>query len=420
MDWPRLIKVRQKIEPSPPQDIERVLRDELVEKGLYDRVRAGQKIGVTVGSRNIAQLPEILSFLTTRIKEAGAEPLIIPAMGSHGGATAEGQLAILQYLGISEQALGTPFLSSMEVVELGKSTLGIPVYTGRSATQVDGIILLNRIKPHTAFGGSVGSGLTKMLVVGLGKKQGAEMAHKYALQYAFSEVLQDLSQVLLQKLPILFGIALIEDYYHQIALIRALKPEEIVEHEPTLLNKARELMGRLPFKELDLLIVDEMGKDISGSGMDANVIGRGIVPLPTEPCIKRILVRDLTVKTNGNAFGIGLADFTTKQLLNKINFDATLINVLTAIAPEKGRVPPVLPNDREAIGASLHSLGIWEPETVRVVRIKNTLSLNGIWVSEGLLQEVKEREGLEIIGPLTKISFTPEGNIHDATGYGEA
>lgn len=413
MDWPRLIKVRQKIEPSPPQDIERVLRDELVEKGLYSLIRPGQKIGLTVGSRNIAQLLEIVSSLTARIKKAGALPLIIPAMGSHGGATAEGQLAILQHLGISEKTLAIPFLSAMEVVELGESPLGLPVYTSQAATQVDGIILLNRIKPHTAFSGPLGSGLTKMLVVGLGKQQGAEIAHKYALQYGFPEVLRDLSQVLLKKLPILFGIAAVEDYYHQIALIQGLKPEEIAEHEPALLYKARQLMGKLPFKDLDLLIVDEMGKDISGSGMDSNIIGRGIVPVPQEPQIKRILVLDLTTKTNGNAFGLGLADFTTKRLLNKINFDTTLVNVLTAIAPEKGKLPPALANDREAIRAAVDSLGCWDSETVRVVRIKNTLSLKDVWVSEGLLPEVKDSEELEIVGPLTEISFTTEGNLYD-------
>jgi hypothetical protein len=417
MRWPRLIRIRQEIDRCPLQDFEKVLKHELDKKGFDSLIRSGQKIGLTVGSRNIAQLPEIVHFLTARIKEAGAVPFIIPAMGSHGGATAEGQMAVLQHLGINERALSASFLPSMEVVELGESTSSIPVCTGRTATEVDGLIILNRIKPHTAFSGSLGSGLSKMLVVGLGKKQGAETAHKYALQNGFSEVLQDISQVLLKRLPILLGIAVIEDYYHQIACIRVLKPEEIIQHEPALLVKARKSMGRLPFKELDLLIVDEIGKDISGSGMDTNVIGRGLVPLPTEPRIKRIVVRDLSVKTNGNAFGLGLADFTTKQLWDKINFNAFLVNALTAIAPEKGKVPPVLPNDREALSAALHSLGIWEPETVRVVRIKNTLSLHNIWVSEGLLPEVKERGGMEISGPMTEISFTPEGNIYDETGY---
>jgi hypothetical protein len=411
MRFPRMLKIKQRFSRHPSIDIAKLIGAKLREKEFANLIQPGQRIGLTVGSRNIAQLQQIVHCLITKIKEAGAQPYIIPAMGSHGGATDTGQTTLLNHLGIDQAALATPFLSSMEVVKLGESPSGIPVYSARAATEVDGIILFNRIKPHTAFGGSLGSGLTKMLVVGLGKRKGAEITHQYAVQHGFSEVLQELGEIILAKLPILLGIGLIEDYYHQIAQIQFFRPEEILKHEPSLLAKARQLMGKLPFPEIDLLIVDEIGKDISGSGMDTNIIGRGIRPLPTEPHIKRILVRDLTDKTGGNAFGIGLADFTTKRLLHRINFNVTLVNILTAIAPEKGKLPPVLSTDREALKAALNSLGNWEADQVKVVRIKNTLELENIWISEGFLSEIEKQKGLKIDGPLQEISFDSEGHL---------
>jgi len=408
---PRMFKVRQFFFRSPFLDLTVRLRKGLEEKGILRQITPGQRIALTVGSRNIAQLAQIVRLIVAEIRKLGASPLIIPAMGSHGGATSQGQLEVLNRLSIREAEVDAPFLSSMEVVDLGKTRTGIPLCTARAATEVDGILLLNRIKPHTAFGGQLGSGLIKMLTVGLGKKRGAEVFHRYGLRYGFVSVLSEMGRALLGSLPILGGVAIIEDYYHQIAQLEVLGSEQILESEPSLLERSRQLMGRLPFKEIDLLIVDEMGKDISGSGMDTNVIARGIDPLPPEPSIKRIVVRDLTEATHGNAFGVGLADFIPKRLLHKIDFNVTLVNLLTAGAPEKGKQPPVLASDREAIEAAIESLGQREPEEIKLVRIKNTLELEEIWVGEGLLPEVEAREALQIRGPLEEMKFDEEGNL---------
>jgi len=405
MFFPRMVEVRQSFHAPRMKDAVSAIREELRKKGLHEKVKPGMRIAITAGSRGIAQYPEILATVAEEVKKAGGKPFLVPTMGSHGGATPKGQVEVLRSLDITPETVGAPLDSSMEVDEIGKLDNGATVYVDRIALKADGIIVVARVKPHTDFKDKIESGLMKMMAIGLGKQKGAETIHWYQSE-GYHRLLPLAAKMIMKKAPILLGLAVVENAYHEIAIVKALGPDEIEEEEMKLLEKAKELLARLPFKEIDVLIVEEIGKDISGMGMDTNVTGRFWLPGesdPRTPKIKRIVVLDLTDETDGNASGIGLADFTTSRAVSKIDYDATFVNCLTAGSPETDKIPVFLPNDRDSIGMALRTCGPIDPRKAKVVRVKNTLELERYWISEALAEMVKTDKRLS-----EKIEFLSE------------
>ncbi|MBC7109941.1 MAG: DUF2088 domain-containing protein [Archaeoglobi archaeon] len=416
-EFPRMAKVRQKIEAPKLEDFVSEIRNELRRAGIQELVKPGAEICITAGSRGIANIPEIIATVVDEVKKCGGKPFIIPAMGSHGGGTPKGQIEVLEHLGITPETVGAPIRATMEVVEIGRLENGTPVYIDKYAAQSDGIIVVGRVKPHTDFKDRIESGLMKMMVIGLGKQKGAEMIHRYQAE-GYHKLLPEAAKLIMKNSPVILGLAVVENARHEIAIVRALRPEEIEEEEPKLLEKAKDLMARIPFKEIDVLIVDEMGKNISGTGMDTNVTGRFWVPgehEPRAPKIKRIVVLDLTEETYGSAVGIGLADLTTQKLVSKIDYQATFLNALTAGWPETAKIPPFLPSDRDAIAVALQLCGPVDPKDAKVVRIKNTLELEEFWISESLIKLVKEdpelREKIEILEEPKEMQFDILGTL---------
>ncbi len=353
------------------------------------------------------------------IRSAGGEPFIIPAMGSHGGATPEGQREVLASYGITEAAMGVPIRDSLEVREVGATSDGVPVFCSTEAFAADGIVLVNRIKPHTDFFGTLGSGLLKMCVIGLGKRTGATAMHLAATQHGYERVIRAMAAVLLENAPVLGGIAILENQFHDTARLLAIPRHEMATAEDALLVEARALMPLLPFDEIDLLIVDRIGKNISGAGMDPNVINRsvhGYDSLPmrgdrTAPFIRRIFVRGLTAETHGNAIGIGMADATTTRLVREMDLRATTINSLTALTPQSAKIPIAFETDREAIERMLASLPLTDPRAARIVRIADTLSLAEMEVSEPLWNGAST---LTALSEPREAAFDAEGNLTPA------
>ncbi|MFQ5956842.1 MAG: lactate racemase domain-containing protein [Candidatus Brocadiales bacterium] len=403
-----MIKVRQAFPTQRVEDVASASESELSGLRLGSRLKSGDTVAVTAGSRGISDIALITRTVVDVLRGLEAEPFIVPAMGSHGGATAKGQIDVLAKYGITETSMGVPIRSSMNVVNMCKSPFGFPVYIDKYATEADHIVLVNRIKTHTRFSGRIESGLNKMLLVGLGKEKGATIYHRAILEYPFEEIASSIVPVLLQKLPILFGLAIIENARGEVAAIEAVPSEKFLEREPKLLERAINLMAKLPFSEIDLLVVDEMGKDIAGTGMDTAIIGKKD---NSKVKIKRIFVRDLTDKSDGNACGIGLADFTTKRLVDKINLTDTYVNCIAALRPEGAKIPIAYPTDREALDQALHTLGLVMPENARIIWIKNTKDLEELYVSETYKEELNGRQDLEAVSGPEMILFGPDGNF---------
>jgi hypothetical protein len=414
MNFPKMVRVRQHLVAPTLPDVRAAVRAELQRLNLAARVKAGQSVAIPAGSRGIANIVTILETVVQEMQALGLSPFIFPAMGSHGGATAEGQREVLATYGITEERLHVPIQASMEVVELARTPGGMPVLVDQIAAAADWVAVINRIKPHTEFSGDIESGLIKMMAIGFGNHRGALNTHQYAIKYNYRVAIPEIGTAVLQQLPVLFGLGIVENAYDQTANVVAMPPQQFVTEEKRLLQEARALMVRLPVEFLHLLIVDEMGKDISGSGMDTNVIGRLMVigePEPTTPQILRIYVRDLSEKTYGNAIGIGLADFCSQRLAAKIDPLPTQINCVTAMTPEKARIPIALPTDREAIATALTTVGPIEPWEVRVIRIKNTLEMEEMQISEALMDELKGRPDITPIGSPEEPMFDAEGNL---------
>ncbi|NMA01382.1 MAG: DUF2088 domain-containing protein, partial [Clostridia bacterium] len=320
---PPVVKIRQKFNSEALQDPIAILLEELQRPGGIGRIKEGQKIAILVGSRGIANLAPVTKAVIQAVRERGAYPFIVPTMGSHGGATAQGQKSVLKHLGIDEITMGVPIASSMDVMKIGELKNGLPIYVGKEAATADGIIAINRIKPHTAFRGAIESGIMKMLTIGMGKQKGAEACHQLGFKYMAENVL-GMGRRIIEKLPILFGVALLENAYDQTSKIEVLPRELIEEREKELLVKSKGMMPRIMFEQIDVLVVDYLGKNISGDGMDPNITGRYPTPYAYGgPEINKIVVLDLTRETEGNANGIGTADFTTRRLINKINLEKT-------------------------------------------------------------------------------------------------
>ncbi len=411
---PKIFKLRQKIDAPRLENSEKRVNELLDQFEIQKKVKRGERIALTAGSRGIRDKPQVLKAIIERLKDLGASPYVVPCMGSHGGATAKGQIEVLESLGITEQSVGAPILSSIEVEKIGKTEFGMPVLIDRNLCNVDKIIVVNRIKPHTDFRGAFESGLIKMMVIGMGKPEGAMMAHRLTIKHGFPAVLTEAGSMILKKLPIFFGVGIIENPYDETAFIDLLRPEEMMEKEKVLLKKAKRLMPRLPFDHADILIVDELGKNVSGAGMDTNVIGRinfiGSFK-PEKPRITRIFVRDLTEATHGNACGIGMADYTTKRLVEKIDYPSTYINCITSMTPEDGRVPIFFEKDGDALSAACDNSGVFDPKDLRILWIKNTLELQYLYASQSLLKEVRLNSKLDVLSRFFDFPFDENGNL---------
>jgi hypothetical protein len=408
---PRMVRVKQHFPSHALPDVSRAVHEAVEAKRTL--IRKGARIAVAVGSRGVNHLPEIVRATIDRLKANGAEPFIVPAMGSHGGATAEGQREVLEALGVTENAVGAPIRSSMEVVTLGVLPNGLPVYMDKYAYEADGIVVINRIKPHTAFRGPYESGLLKMITIGLGKQKGAESCHAYSFKY-MAENIPAMAKVSIAKAPILFGVGVIEDAYDQTAKVVCLTPEEILEQEPRLLQEAKDMMPKILVDPIDVLIIDEIGKDISGDGMDPNITGRYPTPYAHGgPEVSKMVVLRLTERTHGNANGIGTADFTTAACFAQIDPIKAYVNGLTSTVVGPVKLPMTLPNDRLAIQAAIKTSNCMDHSRLRVVRIKNTLKLSVIYVSETILPVVKQTPGMEVISEPAEFPFDIQGNLTD-------
>ncbi len=390
--------------------------EQLAGLGLEKQVVPGDEIAITAGSRGIANLPVIIAAVVQFVRERlNANPFVVPAMGSHGGATAEGQLKVLASLGCTPESLGCEIRSSMETVVVCKSGLGFPVHFDRHAFSARHVILVNRVKAHTGIFGNVESGLLKMLLVGLGKHAGAALMHQAMADWTFDQIVAATADNMLEKCRVLCGVALVENAAEQTALVRALPAHQIPADEPELLKMAKRMMARLPFDRLDLLLIDEMGKNISGTGMDTNVIGRKSndhIALNGEtPAIRRICVRDLTAKTGGNALGIGIAEFCRSQLVEKIDRVSTSINSITSLHPASAMIPIHHPTDREMLAAAGQTLGLVPLDRCRMAWIRNTLQIEELECAEGLAQELAGHPQIESVGQPRTIGFDAAGNL---------
>jgi hypothetical protein len=411
MALPSMIRVRQTFARPRVTDIPRAVAESLARAG--HAIKRGDTVAVGAGSRGIANIDVIVGATVRSLLDLGARPFVFPAMGSHGGGTAEGQLGVLAHYGITEATMGCPVRATMDVVQVGEA-LGLPVWLDRHAAEADWIGLVNRVKPHTDFKGSIESGLFKMMTIGLGKYRGAIQYHRANIHHGYETVITAVGREMLAKARIGFGLGIVENGYDETGHIEAFSPANLEAGERRLLKDAREWMARLPFTKIDVLVVEEMGKNISGAGMDTNVIGRPSnphEPFPSETRILWIVVLDLTEESHGNATGIGNADFTTRRLVDKIDMKPTLINCITACTPNGAKVPATYETDREAIETALGCIGLTPPEQARVVRITNTLVLGELEVSEAFEAELAGRPDLTALGPAAPLRFDVAGTL---------
>jgi hypothetical protein len=414
--YPRMVRIRQQFERPQVADIPAAVASALKSLDLTRRIKRGQSVALTAGSRGIANIPLVLRSTAGFLKDLGAKPFLIPAMGSHGGGTAEGQRRILESYGITEEFVGVPIRASMETVQVGETAEGFPVLLDRIASEADHIGIVARIKPHTGFHGPLESGLMKMMMIGLGKHAGALAYHRILLDHPYDGVVRSVGRALMKAAPIAFGLALVENAYDETAIVEGVAPESFETREERLLVEARRLLMRLPLGKADLLIVDEIGKNISGSGMDTNVVGRKRAfrnqpPPPGIPTMRLIYVRGLSPKTHGNAAGIGLADFTSTRLVQQMDYRATVINCLTAGYPEGAFIPVHFGSDREVLDAALAIIGTRAPEQARILHIRNTLQLEDVDVSEPCLEEGERQTEFTTVGKPRPLEFDAAGNL---------
>lgn len=393
-DHPTFYRIQNNLCSDSLHDISESVHRALKRKDTLTRIHPGARVAITAGSRELRYFDTILAVLISELKELGAEPFIIPAMGSHGGATAEGQLEILHNYGISEESMGVPIYSSMDTEEVGRTPNDLAVHADRCALSADYIIPINRIKPHPEFRGDFESGLMKMLAIGLGKQYGAQMCHQLGMSQMSSNVLS-FGRVLLKKCSIPFGIGIVENGLHETYSIIAIPAELIEDEEPVLLRKARELVPVIPFNKVDVIICEEMGKEISGTGMDSNVIGRSISLGVSKPFAERIGIFDLTEKSHGNFNGVGLGDAISRRLFEKMSFRETYPNTITACEPFAVKIPPVMDTDRLCLNFSIDTCVNSKDGEIRIVWIKNTLSLDSFYISEALLVEAQKNPSLK-------------------------
>lgn len=415
---PKMVRVHQKFDSThiEPADIPAVIREQLGREELKSKIKPGMSIAITCGSRGINNIAIIVKAIVDFVKEQGAEPFVFPSMGSHGGATPEGQLEILRSYHVTEETMGCPIRATMETVYLGDTVEGSPVFQDKYAHEADGVILCGRIKAHTSFRGPYESGLLKMAVIGMGKQHGAESVHESGFQN-MGRVMPQFARVIFDHTNILAGVGIIENAYDQTYKLAALGKEEIWEKEPELLKEANRKLGRIWIDKADVLVVDRLGKNVSGDGMDPNVSGTFGSPgrrpngEPGPIQAQRTVVLDLTDESHGNFNGIGCADVTTKRLVDKSNVDLTYPNALTSTLVNMVKMPIFTHSDENAIRLAVRVCNMIDKEHPRIVRIENTMELAHIWVSEALVDEVKAHPNLELDGELEDWGFDENGNL---------
>jgi len=416
MKLPSVVKIIQEFEDNSIRDPEEKVKRELEKGGIQKLVKPGQRIALTMTSRSVSNIARVIRATAEMLKSLGAEPFIVLGMGSHGGGTVAGQLKIAEKFGVTEKSIGIPIKATMEVVPLGSTPSGVPVFMDRYAYEADGIIVIHRIKPHRHVMGPHQSGLLKMLTIGLGKLKGAATVHSFGWEN-FAKNLPEVASVVLKKAPIVMGLALVENGFNQTAMIETVKPEEFIERDAALLQTAYKMMPRVPFDKIDVLVVKEMGKNMPP---DTEIIGRPTLRYYTEvkkPDPSRIVILDLHDDSMGNAIGMGSFDYTTQRLFKKIDFNATAINAIAGNVPESGKIPLPLENDRKAIEAALQNAGFPNVEGVRnieeakIVIIKNTLEMQVLYASQCLAEEINDPKRVRVWGSPSEILFDQLGNI---------
>ena len=415
MPFPPLFRVRQKFNVPSIKNVEREVERELARLELGNRVRPGQSIAVTFGSRGVSNIALITRTIVRHLLSLGAEPFLVPAMGSHGGGTPEGQRKVVETYGATEEYVGCPIRSCMETIEVGRTDAGVPIHFDRLAFEADGVFVCNRVKAHTRFAGPHESGLLKMLLVGLGKAAGAQTYHTAFQDGEFSRLLPIISEQVLSSCSVIGGLGIVENARDETARIEAARPDEFIEKDRTLLALAKKWMARLPFDRADLLIIDEIGKDISGTGLDSNVVGRKFDDHKAvegeTPRISTIAVRDLTDATCGNANGMGMTEFCRTSMLEKVDFKATRFNAITANHATAAMTPLDYASDQEMIAEALRSFGIVDASQARILWITNTLQLEEVECSPAFWEEAQAREDLEILSELRAIPLDEDGNL---------
>jgi len=409
---PKMAKVRQLFNDSKIEDIPKAIEAEFNRPEITKTIKKDASIAITAGSRGIANIPLIIREVVKNVKRLGGRPFIIPAMGSHGGATAAGQKEMLEGLGITEEYIGAPIRSTMETTCIGINVDNKPVLIDAYAAASDGIIVVGRVKPHTAFRGDYESGLYKMMAIGLGKQKGAEVCHAEGFGRMAHNVVV-FGDTILKNAPILFGLAILENAFDDTAIIQAIAREDIPAREPELLEKARSLMPAIGIKDIDILVVDKIGKNFSGDGMDPNITATYCTPYASGgPVVQRYVVLDLSDETHGNAMGAGMAEIGTKRMFDKIDFDAAYPNALTCTVLMGAKIPVIMKNDKTAIQAAIYTCVDIDKENPRIVRIANTSHIETIIVSEALKEEIAANSGLVLLEPFHEVEFDVDGNLN--------
>ncbi|KAB1185335.1 MULTISPECIES: DUF362 domain-containing protein [Haloferax] len=412
-DLPRAYRVSRTRTQPTVQNVPEASRTALDDIPKLKNLEPGSTVGITAGSRGIHDLPTVLESIVAELQERDLEPFVFPAMGSHGGATPEGQREMLRELGITPERLGCEIRSSLAVEEVGTDSQGWSIYAAEDALEADAVLLVNRVKLHTDFQGDIESGLCKMAVVGLGKQRGANAMHNAALDRGFADVIPEWASVLVDETPIVGGVGIIENADERAAAIEGIPAADLLEEEPALLSRSAEFFPELPVDDLDLLVVDEMGKEVSGTGLDTNVIGRVWFHGQAErqkPSLTRVYVRSLTPPSHGNALGVGLADLIHRDLASEIDFGDTYVNIVTSGEPVRAKLPFVVPSDATAFVLSASMTGVASADELRIARIRNTMTPDELWVSEPVAEELADRDDIEVHEdqPWT---FDAEGNL---------
>ncbi|MFQ6078454.1 MAG: lactate racemase domain-containing protein [Thermodesulfobacteriota bacterium] len=411
MKYSRMYRIHQRFDTTSIEDVPGAIRREFSRLNVAGNVEPGERVAVAVGSRGIHNLPAIVATVVECLRNMELKPFIFPAMGSHGGATAEGQAKLLNHLGITESSMGVPIISSMDVVSVGRLDSGAEVVISKDALEAHHFVVINRVKPHTLLRGEIESGLCKMLTVGCGKHKGALNMHKFGL----ASTITPAARVILEKAPVLCGLAIVENALEELHTVKLALPEQFIEVDTELLKSARRLLPKIPLEDLDILIVDEMGKNISGAGIDPNVIGfwrrEGG---PRKPDYRTLIVLDLTPESEGNAVGIGMVDLTTRKMMDKVDLKPTYTNAITSGVWRSARLPIALESDRVVLETALSH--VFDPDHVRMARIFNTLQLENFWATEALLPELRKQEGITVDEEPLRLQFDHEGNLRSFMG----
>ena len=411
INLPQIMKVSQTFDNTKLDDVEGDLNQKLIDKNIKDKIKPGMKSAITGGSRGISFYKELMKTIVSFVKKCGATPFIVPSMGSHGGGTSEGQENMLKKLGITKESVGCEIISSMDVVEVGRTSKDLPVYIDKNAANADGIILLNRVKLHTSFRGKYESGLIKMMAIGLAKRKGADMTH--FLRYEnMAENLVEVGKIALNNLNIICGVASIENGYNEVADVFVLHKDEILQEEPKILEKSKRLMPRIYLDDIDVLIVNEIGKNISGTGVDTNIVGRFHTNAASGgPNTVKLGFLDISEKSGGNGNGMGLADFVSKKFFRKIDFESTYINAITSTEPNSVKLPLVLDNDKYVFQGCVKLCGVKNIQDIKLVIINNTKELDEIYMSKSAFENAVDKSKVKKESELFDIPFDDEGNL---------